>query len=96
MHLRILLRRPDPFVGPHVVDLAVEHVRPLEDRHHLGHERGVSRPDGMFVERHGGRPTQYPSRNERQLSALEPLRGVGGMQEERLVENGVPVVERVE
>ena len=85
-----------PVVGEDVIDLAMQHVRPLE--HHLGfrNEPAVCGRDRGLLERQFRRIHQQPARNVVVLPDLEHARRRTGARPEHLVQDRVTVVERVE
>src|ERR1700686_3419956 len=71
--LRILLRHANPVVRPYVVDLAVEHVCPVEHGRDFRSELFPLWRDRSLVERHARWVTKQVVRDELELLAIERL-----------------------
>jgi hypothetical protein len=92
--LRGLVESP---VRPDVVDLPVQNVRPFEHHLRFGRHTRVRRHDRFLRQRQARRIDQQLLREEVELARLEARYGLrGGLRPQHFVENGVPVVERIE
>ena len=96
VHLGVLTREWDALVRPDVVDLTMEYVRPLEHLLRLRNELRILDLDGRLLERNSRRVDEQPPRDEIILAFLEEGRRCTGLRQQPLVEDRVPVIERVE
>ena len=95
-HFPIALRFTQPIVSQHVVDLPVQHVRPLEHRLGFRRQAAVIRGDRCFLHGQVRRVHQQLAGDEVVLFDFEPLGNIARPLPQDLIENGVAVVERVE